>query len=278
MAFPRDFHTCLSTGTAGGGGEQAPRWHDGPMADDPRFLTLADVAEVLNTSSAQVYALVRRGDLPAIKIGGRGQWRVERSQLEEFIERMYAETKTFVDQHPFVDSDDRAAPRPDGALSRPCRRARPRRPAPHRRGPPSSRRSRPGRWVRMATISAMPSVTGWSPTAVMTSSFSQPGALGRGVGHDLGDGGARRRRLAARADLGADHGVLRLAGAQDLVDGRATCSIGIAKPTPMLPASPDAPPLVAIAEFTPTTSPARLTSGPPELPGLIAASVCTALM
>lgn len=46
------------------------------MAEDPRFLTLADVSEVLNTSSAQVYALVRRGDLPAIKIGGRGQWRV----------------------------------------------------------------------------------------------------------------------------------------------------------------------------------------------------------
>ncbi len=75
------------------------------MATTPRFLTLADVAEVLNTSSAQVYALVRRGDLPAIKIGGRGQWRVEASQLETFIERMYAETKTFVSAHPFVESD-----------------------------------------------------------------------------------------------------------------------------------------------------------------------------
>ena len=81
------------------------RWHDGPMAEDPRFLTLADVAEVLNTSGAQVYALVRRGDLPAIKIGGRGQWRVERVQLEEFIQRMYAETKTFVDEHPFVEAE-----------------------------------------------------------------------------------------------------------------------------------------------------------------------------
>lgn len=75
------------------------------MADTPRFLTLADVADVLNTSGAQVYALVRRGDLPAIKIGGRGQWRVERSELERFIERMYAETKDFVSAHPFVESD-----------------------------------------------------------------------------------------------------------------------------------------------------------------------------
>lgn len=72
---------------------------------DPRFLTLAEVAETLATSSAQVYALVRRGELPAIKIGGRGQWRVERAQLEEFIQRMYAETREFVDSHPFVDAD-----------------------------------------------------------------------------------------------------------------------------------------------------------------------------
>ena len=66
----------------------------------PRFLTLAYVAEVLNTSSAQVYALVRRGDLPAIKIGGRGQWRVERTVLEEYIQRCYAETRAFVTSQP----------------------------------------------------------------------------------------------------------------------------------------------------------------------------------
>ena len=66
----------------------------------PRFLQLADVAEILNTTSAQVYALVRRGDLPAIKIGGRGQWRVEASELENYIQRMYAEAKEYVAQHP----------------------------------------------------------------------------------------------------------------------------------------------------------------------------------
>ncbi len=71
-----------------------------PMSGTPRFLTLADVAEVLNTSSAQVYALVRRGELPAIKLGGRGQWRVESSQLESFIAKMYEDTAVFVEQHP----------------------------------------------------------------------------------------------------------------------------------------------------------------------------------
>jgi excisionase family DNA binding protein len=72
-------------------------------AGTPRFLTLTDVAETLNTSSAQVYALVRRGDLPAIKIGGRGQWRVEASKLEEYIQRQYEATADFVEKHPFTE-------------------------------------------------------------------------------------------------------------------------------------------------------------------------------
>lgn len=78
------------------------------MADTPRFLTLADVAEVLNTSSAQVYALVRRGELPAIKIGGRGQWRVEGSRLEEYIANQYEATREYVAEHPFVETDSEA--------------------------------------------------------------------------------------------------------------------------------------------------------------------------
>jgi excisionase family DNA binding protein len=67
----------------------------------PRFLQLADVAEVLNISAAQVYALVRSGDLPAIKIGGRGQWRVEATELEGYIQRMYDQTRDFVSTHHF---------------------------------------------------------------------------------------------------------------------------------------------------------------------------------
>ena len=40
-----------------------------------RFLTLADVAEILNISATQARALVRSGELPAIQVGGRGQSR-----------------------------------------------------------------------------------------------------------------------------------------------------------------------------------------------------------
>ncbi|WP_425387262.1 helix-turn-helix transcriptional regulator [Arthrobacter castelli] len=43
----------------------------------PRFLTLTDVGEILNISSAQTYALVRSGELPAIQIGGRGYLKSE---------------------------------------------------------------------------------------------------------------------------------------------------------------------------------------------------------
>ncbi len=75
------------------------------MAGTPRFYTLTEVAEVLNTSSAQVYAMVRRGELPAIKIGGRGQWRVEIDKLEEFIRNAYEATEEYVEAHPFDDSE-----------------------------------------------------------------------------------------------------------------------------------------------------------------------------
>jgi excisionase family DNA binding protein len=59
----------------------------------PRFLTLDDVAEILNVSWSQAYALVRRKELIAIQIGGRGQWRVEVDELERFIQRKYAEAR-----------------------------------------------------------------------------------------------------------------------------------------------------------------------------------------
>lgn len=71
-----------------------------------RFLQLTEVSEVLNISSAQAYALVRSGELPAIKVGGRGQWRVETEALESYIQRMYDETRQFVAAHPFGSIGD----------------------------------------------------------------------------------------------------------------------------------------------------------------------------
>src|ERR1700744_2696560 len=80
-----------------------------------RFLNLDDGADVLNISWSQAYALVRNGELEGIKVGGRGQWRVEREELEGYIARMYDATRKYVAEHPFVeegaDADEAAAPK-----------------------------------------------------------------------------------------------------------------------------------------------------------------------
>lgn len=61
-----------------------------------RFIPLTEVSEILGISAAQAYALVRSGELPAIKVGGRGQWRVELTELDDYIARMYSQTQAFV--------------------------------------------------------------------------------------------------------------------------------------------------------------------------------------
>jgi excisionase family DNA binding protein len=71
----------------------------------PRFLRVPDVAEVLNISVNQTYQLVRRGELPAIRVGGRGQWRVERSALERYIQEQYEDTRRYVEEHPFTSAE-----------------------------------------------------------------------------------------------------------------------------------------------------------------------------
>lgn len=79
-----------------------------------RFLTLDDVAEILNVSWAQAYALVRRKDLLAIQIGGRGQWRVETDELERFIQQKYAEARgSTPPPAPAADGGTTADPRSD---------------------------------------------------------------------------------------------------------------------------------------------------------------------
>lgn len=72
---------------------------------EARFLLLSDVAEVLNISMSQTLALVRSGDLRAIKIGGRGQWRVERTALEDYIQKCYQDTRALVESQPLVGEE-----------------------------------------------------------------------------------------------------------------------------------------------------------------------------
>ena len=58
-----------------------------------RFLTLADAAEILAVDVAAVDELIRSGELPAIRVGTAGPWRIERVQLEVWIELQYEETR-----------------------------------------------------------------------------------------------------------------------------------------------------------------------------------------
>lgn len=59
---------------------------------EPQFLTLADVADILAISASQARAMVRSGELPAIQVGGRGQWRVEKARFEQWVEQRHQET------------------------------------------------------------------------------------------------------------------------------------------------------------------------------------------
>lgn len=62
---------------------------------------LEDVATYLSVSVPQVYALVRSGDLPTIKIGGRGVWRVDKGgKLDGYLERLEAQTAAWAKKHP----------------------------------------------------------------------------------------------------------------------------------------------------------------------------------
>src|SRR5215217_5287429 len=106
---------------------------------EPRFYTLEDVATILNVRVAQVYALVRSGELPAVKLGGRGVWRVDRLQIESYIERMHEQTADWARKHPLIGAPEEDRPqrprrtprtgapaRPPGGAPRPDRARRPR--------------------------------------------------------------------------------------------------------------------------------------------------------
>ena len=64
----------------------------------PRFLSIADVAEQLAVSTGQIRTLIRSGELRAIQVGGRGQWRIEVTELEDYIQRQYSAAQQHISQ------------------------------------------------------------------------------------------------------------------------------------------------------------------------------------
>lgn len=51
-----------------------------------KLLTLPEVAEAMKVSEKTVRRLIKRGDLPAYRVGERGQLRVEERELERYVE------------------------------------------------------------------------------------------------------------------------------------------------------------------------------------------------
>ena len=80
--------------------EEAPA-----VITEPRYLKLQDVATYLSVSVPQVYALVRSGNLPAIKIGGRGVWRVDKDRLDDYLNELQEQTAEWAKEHPLNPRD-----------------------------------------------------------------------------------------------------------------------------------------------------------------------------
>lgn len=66
---------------------------------DRRFLRPEEVAAELSVTVSQVYTLMRSGQLPAVKIGKRGVWRVSREQLETYVARLVVAASERAAQH-----------------------------------------------------------------------------------------------------------------------------------------------------------------------------------
>ena len=60
-----------------------------PEVPDVRFLTVAEVAELMRVSKMTVYRLVHAGDLPAIRFGRR--YRVPESAVAAALQRPSAD-------------------------------------------------------------------------------------------------------------------------------------------------------------------------------------------
>ena len=54
-----------------------------------RFLTVAEVADILRVSSMTVYRLIKAGELPAVRVGK--SYRVAEEDLDKYLARSYTE-------------------------------------------------------------------------------------------------------------------------------------------------------------------------------------------
>ena len=61
-----------------------------PSPLDTPFVSVATAAEILAVSISHTYALIRSGELPALRVGRGGPWRISTAALEVFVAQRYA--------------------------------------------------------------------------------------------------------------------------------------------------------------------------------------------
>ena len=83
--------------------------------DEHEWLSPRQVAQLLGVTRPAVRSRVHRGTLPARRAPcgqdrGRGDYRIGQDDLEAYVQRTYAETERWIEEHPFAE-DER--PRPE---------------------------------------------------------------------------------------------------------------------------------------------------------------------
>jgi excisionase family DNA binding protein len=61
--------------------------HGSTPDSETRLLTVNETATLLGCSRANVYALIDAGELPVISVGKSRGYRIDRQDIEQFIER-----------------------------------------------------------------------------------------------------------------------------------------------------------------------------------------------
>ncbi|MCI9889658.1 helix-turn-helix domain-containing protein [Micrococcales bacterium 31B] len=74
-----------------------------------RFFTVADIAEMLKVAPATVRSLIKSGELEAFLVGKRGEFRVEASKFDAYIEAQHAKHRQSVAGHAAADTDTHIA-------------------------------------------------------------------------------------------------------------------------------------------------------------------------
>jgi excisionase family DNA binding protein len=60
-----------------------------PSPLDSPFVSVATAAEILAVSVSHIYALIRSGEIPALRVGRRGPWRISSGALAAFVSDRY---------------------------------------------------------------------------------------------------------------------------------------------------------------------------------------------